>query len=616
MALKKDKYKGRSLIIVVFIFCLSVILLAKSAQLQLISNDYKTKASATALEKQTTYPSRGLIFDRNLNLLVNNNPIYDVYVTINRISENFDTTGFCNIFDISKQEFIDRTTKDWRSGRFSKNVPFIFYDKLVSDDFIKIQETLFNYPGFQPRLRSMRGYPYANAANVLGYISEVDQIQIDSAGYTLGDYSGTAGLEHQYEDFLKGVNGMKMIVKDNLGREVGPFQEGKMDTSATSGHDIEIGLDIDLQVYAEKLLKNKIGSIVAIEPATGEILTMATSPSYNPNVLSIHNERAQAFERLLQDTLKPFFDRSTMAKYPPGSIFKTIVGLIGLEENVLYPKKYIRCFGEYYYSPSYHPDCRNHPSPTGVPRALQYSCNTYFFTVFRDIVDKYGQNNPEIGLDKFKRYVQEFGLGDLLYIDLPNEMSGNVPNSEYYDQIYNRGGWRSPTIMSIGIGQGEIQLTTVQMANLAAAIANKGYYFTPHFVKKISNPDKVIPDKFRLKKEVSIHPNNFIPIIEGMELAVSAGTATRARVRGLNVCGKTGTVENPHGEDHSVFFGFAPKENPQIAIAVYVENAGGGGRTAAPIASFIMEKYINKEIQKYRLPIEEVYLNLDLISSP
>ena len=389
--------------------------------------------------------------------------------------------------------------------------------------------------------------------------------------------------------------------------------------SAVSGKDLISTLDIDLQAYGELLMQNKSGSVVAIEPATGEILTMLSSPSYNPNLLTINRYRGEAFFELMHDTLNlPLLDRSIKAKYPPGSIFKTVVALAAMQEGVLQPDQGYTCPGAYYYKGADKPrGCHHHPYPYNVSVALQHSCNTYFFQVLRSIIEIKDYYHPEPGLDLFDKYLFEFGLGQPLQIDLPNEGSGNVPTVEYYDHLYrNQGGWKSPTIMSIGIGQGEIEMTTVQMANLAAILANRGFYYAPHLAKGFRNGVTSIPERFLKKKEVSIDQQYFSPVIDGMELSVSSGTGRAAGVPEVIVCGKTGTSQNPHGKDHSVFFAFAPKENPQIAIAVYVEHGVWGSNYGAPIAGLMIEKYLKREISDSKKALEEKMIKADLINNP
>lgn len=600
----------------VFLVCAALLIL-KVAHLQLLDDSFRRRADATTIDKLTVYPPRGLIYDRRGRLIVNNEAMYDLMVTYNQVDfKNMNIPKFCALLQISEEEFYLRLKKDWRSGKYSRSVPFVFDKKLSIEKYALLQESLYEFPGFFVQVRNIRGYPYHAGAHVLGYINEVDPRDIERGNgvYQSGDYIGAAGLESEYESYLRGEKGTISLLKDNLGRIEGKYMNGAFDTAAVPGHDLISAIDIDLQTYGEYLMQNKTGSIVAIEPKTGQILCMISAPTYDPNLLAMTQGRGAIFSQLLTDTLKPFFDRTVMAKYPPGSIFKTVVSLVGLQEGTLNPDHGISCNGGYFYAGRLY-KCHHHASVSNVVDAIANSCNTYFFTEFRNEIDKFGFSNSQQGLDMFTEYCRQFGLGRSLGIDYPNESSGNIASTAYYDKIYpkNLGGWRSPTIMSVGIGQGETQLTTLQMANLAACIANGGYWFPPHLAKEFRD-NTPIPHIFYEKQEVKIDPRYFAMVREGMAQCVVRGTARIAQVNGIQVCGKTGTSQNPHGEDHSVFFAFAPKENPKIAIAVYVENAGWGASYAAPIASLMIERYMNDSIATNRKPVEERMVNANLIS--
>ena len=606
------------IILIVFVLA-SIVLLLKAMQIQLLDTSYQRRAAATAIDVNVKYPSRGLIFDRNEKLLVNNNPMYDLMVTYNQIDPDMDTLKFCKLLNIDKSTFEKNLDKKW-GRRYRKYIPFDFLKKISAENYAQFQEYLHEFPGFFIQLRNVRGYPHTSAAHVLGYISEVNQQQIDASNgkYALRDYLGASGLEKKYEDYLKGKKGIEYLLKDNLGREVGPYSKGTRDSSAISGHDLICSIDLDLQAYGEKLMQNKRGSIVAIEPQTGEILAMVSTPTYDPNLLAIHRDRGEAFNALLSDTInKPFFDRTVMAKYPPGSVFKTIVSLVALQEGVSNANRYITCNGAYYYKNVPY-GCHEHTSCSSIAKALQVSCNTYYFTLIRDIIDMNGFHNPDKGLDKFVEYLYSFGLGKPLGVDIPNEGKGNIPTTAYYDYLYPkvRGSWRSPTVMSIGIGQGEIQMTTLQIANLAAIIANKGYFYPPHLSKGFRNNTTEIPAKYKVKKEVPIDEEYFYPVIDGMARCVNAGTGYSAKVPDIEVCGKTGTSQNPHGKDHSVFFAFAPKEDPKIAIAVYVENGGFGSTYASPIAGLMIEQYLKGEVDPVKAHVEDRIFNANLVGIP
>ncbi|MFN4079419.1 MAG: penicillin-binding protein 2 [Saprospiraceae bacterium] len=590
-------------------------LLARAAQLQLFDRSYRIKADATTIEKLTLYPSRGLIFDRNGKLILNNEPMYDLMAVYNQVDhEGMDVDKFCKILGITRKEFDENLNKNWKDPRFSRSVPFVFLKKISSATYARLQESLYEFPGFFVQVRNIRGYPYNAGAHVLGYINEVDPRDIERGKgiYRSGDYIGAAGLELEYETYFRGKKGSVAYLKDHLGRIVGKY-DALRDSAAVAGSDLICTLDIDLQAYGEHLLQNKTGSIVAIEPMTGEILAMVSAPYYNPNLLTMTQGRGQIFSQLLTDPLKPFFDRTVMAKYPPGSIFKTVVSLVGLQEGTAQPHAGKSCGGGYFYAGRLY-KCHGHGGIGGVVDAIAYSCNTYYFQEFREIVDNWGFNKPEVGLAKFEEYAKQLGLGVKLGVDYPNESPGNIPGVTYYDKIYPKklGGWKSPTIMSVGIGQGEVQMTTLQMANLAACIANRGYWYRPHLAKSFKD-DTPIPQRFRQKQTVNIAREHFELVAAGMSECVKRGTARVAAIPDIEVCGKTGTSQNPHGDDHSVFFAFAPRHNPKIAIAVYVEHAGWGASFAAPIASLMIEKYLNKEIHPSRKALEERVVKANLI---
>jgi len=607
-----------------FFVCASTLLLiGKTAQLQLVSDKYRNRGASTAIDEQIIYPSRGLIFDRNEKLLVNNFAVYDLNVVYNKIDPEMDTVLFCDLLEIDKKQFKEFLNKNWSSAQYNKSIPFIFLSKIKPETFARFQEHLYQFPGFYPRIRNIRAYPYKNAAHVLGYLGEVNaqDIKTYEGNYEPGDFIGQTGLEKYYENALKGKKGIKYITKDNLGREVGPYNDGQLDSMAISGIDLYTTIDQELQAYAESLMNFKRGSVVAIEPSTGEILTCLSAPSYDPNLLNLERGRGKAFNSLMNDSINkinmPLMDRTVLAKYPPGSIFKPIFSLIAMQEGVAWPGRMITCDGEYVINKKkgFTQKCHGHPTAINIATAIQYSCNTYYYQLMREFIEKNGYHNPGSGLRELDNYLEEFGLGTKLGIDYSHESEGFIPTPEYYDRQYNyvRNGWKSTYILSLGIGQGELQLTTVQMANLAVILANRGFYHIPHFVREKS---KSFDSKFKRQNKVSIDQKYFDPVIWGMQKVITSGTAPNAKIPGVVSAGKTGTSQNTHGKDHSVYFAFAPVDNPKIAIAVYVENAGFGGAVAAPIASLIMEKYLNKEISPYRQNLEEYMLNLDLISNP
>ncbi|MDX1666913.1 MAG: penicillin-binding transpeptidase domain-containing protein, partial [Saprospiraceae bacterium] len=551
-------------------------------------------------------------------LLVYNDPLYDLMVTYNQLDPDMDTLKFCNLLGISREYFENALDKNWRSGRYSKSVPFVFYSKIPAETFAYVQESLYDFPGFYPQLRNVRGYPHHNAAHVLGYIREVNASELEEQGdfYSSGDYIGATGLEKTYEQALRGKKGVRYVLRDNLGREVGTYKDGSLDSLAESGRDLISTIDLDLQRYGEELMKNKKGSIVAIAPSTGEVLAMISTPTYDPNRLTISQQRAEVYRQLLSDSLKPFFNRAVSAQYPPGSLFKPVVALIAMQEEVLNPGRTMKCPGAYYANEMRLTGCHDHPTCYNVSQAIQYSCNAYFVTVFRDVVDKFGFYNPQEGLDRFNDYLDDFGIGTTLGIDFPVEEDGNYPTSDYFDKWYEDQKWNSIWIRSLGIGQGELLMTNLQMANLAAIIANRGFYYPPHLLRGFKDSDYEIADRFRQKRQVAIDSSYYEPVVEGMARVVTAGTARLANIWDIPVCGKTGTAENPHGEDHSIFFGFAPRDNPQIAVAVYVENGGWGGSYAAPIASLMMEQYIRGSILDSRKWLEQRMVDADLLEKP
>ncbi|MBK8388289.1 MAG: penicillin-binding protein 2 [Saprospiraceae bacterium] len=606
----------RQFTIIYFFIAAAVALAFKVASLQIFDPAFSNETKSAALYRQTVLPSRGIIVDRNGELLVANAPTYDIMVTYRNIDPKMDTLSFCNLLGIQKEDFKAYLAKDWKSGQFSKSVPFVFMSKVSPERFAYFKEHMYKYPGFFPELRSTRAYPHQNAAHVLGYLGEVDRkiIKLSDGLYSMGDYIGKTGLEKMYERELGGVKGVSYILKDNLGRKVGSFDNGRLDSASIAGLDIESTLDLELQAYAEKLFANKRGSLVAIEPSTGEILAMVSSPTYDPNVVG-----TSIFDSIIRDNVnKPIFDRSVKAEYPPGSIFKCIFSLIAMQKGVTNPDRGIGCSGAYYIGGGKFQKCHSHPMAQNISMAIQYSCNSYYYQLMRDMVNFYNPKKPGIGLDTLVAYLNEFGLGHPLGTDNVYENDGFIPDSKFYDHLYRReaSGWKATYMLSLGIGQGELQLTTVQMANIAAAISNRGYFITPHLIRKFRNSNEPIPAKFKEKKMMRIDQKYYNPVVDGMQMAVKAGTATRAFLDDIEVCGKTGTSQNPFGEDHSVFFGFAPKNNPKIAIAVFVENAGFGARYAVPIGGLVMEKYLTDTIRPARKYLEDDMFSKNLLLTP
>ncbi|MBT8231131.1 MAG: penicillin-binding protein 2 [Saprospiraceae bacterium] len=614
------KLSNKQLPIILSFFIGSVVLIYKLAELQLFDDTYKKLAEKTILDKQTIYPARGLIYDRNEKLLTFNKPIYDLEVVYRNVNPNMDTSLFCSLLQIDKETFIKNLDKNWKDKRYHKALPFTFLSKINPEVYASFQEHLFQFPGFYPLIRNIRAYPHSSGPHMLGYLGEVDNniISISNNSYEAGDFIGMSGLEKQYEDKLKGEKGFSFLLRDNVGREVSSFNEGKLDSLSKEGLDLITTIDLDLQKYCELLMENKRGSIVALEPGTGEILTMVSTPSYDPNALNLDEDRSKAFAKLTADKeQKPLLNRAIAARYPPGSIFKPVLSLIAFQEGVFSPKQTVQCQGYYQYK-TFKYGCHEHETPYNIQSGLLHSCNSYFFSMVRALIEKDGFYKPEIGLNTLSGHLNDFGLGQKLGVDLFFESPGFVPTSDYYKYLYRQeeGKWYSTYIMSIGIGQGELELTTLQMANLATIIANRGWYYKPHLVKGFSSPSVEIDEKYKIKNRVKIDQEHFVPVIEGMHKTITRGTGYKAYLPGVDICGKTGTSENSqsNGKDHSVFFAFAPKDDPKIALAVYVENAGFGGDIAAPIASLVIEKYLKKEIKRVKL--ESRIQKINLVDNP
>lgn len=612
----QDNFQNRRFIIQgIFVFT-AIILLIKCFQIQVLSDTYRGEAGNSAMKKETIYASRGSIYDRNGKLLVNNNATYDLLVTYNEVANaNIDTMKLCDLLNITKEQFVKNMEKDWKSRRFNKYKPYIFLRTISLEMYGKLQESLFEFPGFYVELRNIRGYSFANGAHVLGYIGEVDKKQLEKDTekyYKQGDYIGKSGIELAYEKQLRGKRGVKYILRDKLGIPKGSYQNGARDTVAAAGLDLISTLDLELQRYGEALMQNKRGSIVAIEPSTGEILAFVSAPSYDPNLLTINRDRGKEYMKLATAKTKPLFNRAISAQYPPGSIYKPIMALVAMQEGVIDADRSIACRGGFIYK-RLRVGCHGHAPVSSVAKGIQHSCNGYFCQVFRETVEKDGFNEVETGLDTLVQHLEAFGMGKRLGIDLPNELTGNVPTPEYYNKIHGKGGWKSTAIISLGIGQGEFLVTPLQMANLTAVIANRGWFYTPHLAKQFKSDTTKIPLKYRTKNYTKVDRRHFDPVVQGMHDVTLAGTARVAQIDGVSVCGKTGTAENPHGDDHSVFIAFAPRNNPTIAIAVFVENGRYGATHAAPIASLMIEQYLKGEVDDKRKYLEERMFNSNLL---
>ena len=590
-----DPYYRRRYVISGIAVVVVVVYIIRLFFLQVIDQSTKDQADNNALVKQTIYPSRGLIYDRNKELLVFNQPIYEITMVMRDMGKEWDTTAFCQCLQISRAEFDNRMTeiKDKKKNRgFSRWTPQVFMSQLKKEDIASLQESLFLFPGIQIQKRTLRDYTYKAAAHVLGSIGEVNQNDIDrDSYYARGDYSGRDGLERTYERQLRGEKGVEILMRDSRGRMQGSYQDGQLDKTAKAGTNLYTTLDIKLQMLAEELLTGKIGSVVAIEPKTGEILALVSNPGWDPKVL-VGKERSKNYNALLNDETKPLLNRATQATYSPGSTFKTIQALVCLQEKGINANTVYPCSG-----PGSSPiKCtHHHGSPVTLENAIEQSCNPYFWCAFRDVLqqDGYGKENADFRhrYEIWRNDVMAFGLGQKFTdTDISEQASGNIPSIQQYDRTYGKTGWKAITIRSLSIGQGEILVTPLQLANQAATIANDGYYITPHLNKN----DSMLTHRHQL----NIEKRHFDVVKSGMHRVMQYGTGRHYAVDSLHMAGKTGTVQNPHGKDHAIFIGFAPVENPQIAVAVVVENAGFGATWACPIASLLMEQYLNGQVRR------------------
>ena len=595
---------GKSQILIIGVAIVCLVLVTKLFFLQIIDEEYKISAENNAYKYVTIYPVRGLILDRNGNILVSNRNSYDIMVTPVDL-QPFDTAALCRIFSINK-EFVREKIAEYRKNRRKIGYQSVVFLKQVSErEYGVFLEQSYKFPGFSGVSKSIRDYPYNAGANLFGYTTEVSEEFLEkNPSYKMGDYVGASGLELSYESVLKGEKGYTIMQRDVHNRILSPLAGGAYDKDAVPGKDIVTTIDGELQQYGEYLMQNKIGSVVAIEPSSGEILSLISSPGIDISKIA---NISKYYNQIINDPLKPMFNRAVMSAYPPGSVFKIVNGLIGLQEGVITEESRFPCRGGYYYTPTRILRCHAHRSPLDFSHAIMMSCNAYFCYVLKGILENPEYGNMDESFTKWRDYVESMGFGKKLGSDFPAELGGTLPTADTYNKIYGRGSWKSSTVISLSIGQGEIGTTPLHLANLAATIANRGYYITPHLVKSI--PDSTICERYTKRNYTAIDSKYFDPVVEGMYMAVNSrpgegGTATRAKVEGLDICGKTGTAQNPHGKDNAVFICFAPRENPKIAVAVYIENAGFGGTWAAPVASLIVEKYLTgtitrPELEKY-----------------
>ncbi|MEK6477748.1 penicillin-binding protein 2 [Catalinimonas sp. 4WD22] len=600
------KNSNRKYIIRGAVVLIAVVFVIKLFSIQVLSTDYRNKAESNIVEKEIRYPFRGLVYDRNGKLIVFNAPVYDLEVIPKEVDLT-DTLAFCELFDITKEDFVEKLQK---AKQYSYVKPSVFIKQISNKTFATVQDYLINYPGFRIQARTNRAYTHRSLANALGYIGEISKYQLerDSVNYyRQGDYIGISGIESMYEEQLRGKRGVKYKMVNVRGVEKGSFKDGALDTLSIPGENLQSTVDIDLQEYAETLMMGKRGSVVALEPKTGEVLTFVTAPSYDPNMLS-GREYSKNFSTLLGDTAKPLYNRPLMGAFMPGSIFKTVQALVGLQEGVITPQTRFYCDRSII-------ACHGPHSHEDLKGAIEVSCNPYFWNTYKRILNQGVSDNTfkdtEIGLENWRKHVMSFGMGQPLGIDLPNERGGYVPAPTLYDKIYGDDRWKFSTIYSNAIGQGELQIVPLQMANLAAIIANRGYYVTPHLIKSIGEDGRPL-EKYQEKNYTTVDPQHFDVVVEAMYDVVERGTGSyRAKLKDIEVCGKTGTVQNSQGEDHSVFIAFAPKDDPQIAIAVYVENAGQGARAAAGISGLMIEKYLKGCTDRYQM--EDYILKGDFI---
>ena len=591
------------------------ILLGKLFSIQIVHDEYKKSSENNSMVYETIYPTRGIIYDRNGDILVGNKTAYDIIVTPREVKA-FDTLALAAALDVDVQFIRDRmdyyrryrSSIGYQSQTMIKQVP--------PETYMKFAEIQYKFPGFKGQMRSIRDYPVDAGGNLLGYVSEVDAdyIKQHPGEYKSGDYIGRTGIEAAREQDLRGVKGYHVYLRDSHNQIQTAYNNGEMDLEAVPGNDIVATIDAQLQNYGQRLMQNKVGSVVAIEPATGEILAMVSSPGISVDQLA---DIGQHYNDLINDPYRPMFNRTVMASYPPGSVFKLVNGLIGLEEGVLQPSDKYPCYSGFPYGNGRKLGCHGHASPLALLDAIATSCNGYFCYVFRNILENKRYDSIQDAFDKWRDYVLSFGFGRKLGSDFPSELGGNIPTSAYYNKTYGRRGWRFQTIISLSIGQGEIGVTPLQIANLCATVANRGWYIIPHIIKDSRNV--TIDDKFRERQYPMVDTTNFKKVINGMYMAVNGGgaaggTAYAAAVPGLDICGKTGTAQNPRGADNSVFICFAPKDDPKIAIAAYIENAGFGATWACPIASLMVEKYLTGDIRPERKYVEDRILNADLMA--
>ena len=591
----------------------AAILIGRLFVIQIVDTSYKIDASNNSMVYQTIYPTRGIIHDRNGKILVGNKMTYDLLVTPKEV-EAFDTLTLCNVLGISP-EFVREKMDEYH--RYRTRIGYrsvVMLKQIPPETYLKFAEVAYRFPGFRGQARSIREYPFNAGGNLLGYVSEVDKAYIEShkGEYASGDYAGKTGIEAAREKELRGEKGYAIFLRNSRNKIESRYRDGEMDKEAIPGNDITTTIDADLQKYGQMLMQNKVGSLVAIEPSSGEILTLVSSPGIDVDVLA---DFGSHYNEILNDPYKPMFNRAVQAPYPPGSVFKLVNGLIGLQEGVLTPETEYPCSMGYYFGRN-RLGCHDHRSPLDLEESIMMSCNAYYCYVLRSILENGKYGSIAEALDKWNEYVKSFGFGRKLGSDFPAELGGTIPDAAYYDKVYGKNAWKATNIISLSIGQGEIGCTPLHLANLCATIANRGYYYIPHIVK--DSEHVAIDGKFRQRQYTMVDTSYFPVVVEGMYRAVNSGygsgaTASVAAVEGLDICGKTGTAQNPRGDDNSVFICFAPKDNPKIAVAAYIEHGSFGARWAAPIASLLVEKYLTGEISPQRGYLETRVLEGNLM---
>ncbi|MDH6355572.1 penicillin-binding protein 2 [Dysgonomonas sp. PH5-45] len=610
----KNFYEKRKYVIGGVTCLIVLILISRLFYLQVIKNEYKNFADDNAFFKKTIYPARGTIYDRKGKMLVFNQPTYDI-VYIPREVQPFDTLDFCNILNITKEQLLKKFAdiKDRRlNPGYSSYTMQTFMTQLTLAEYGLFMEKLYKFPGFDIQKRALRQYSYPNAAQVLGYVAEVSKTAMEEDSYySRGDYAGKSGVERSHEINLRGEKGVEILLRDARGRIQGRYENGKHDVKPVSGKDITLGIDIDLQAYGEYLMQGKRGSIVMIEPSTGEILCMVSAPTYDPSLL-LGREFGSNFQLLANNPHKPLFNRAIQGTYPPGSTFKTTQGLIFLQEDIIQPSTSYPCYHGYPAGGG-RPACHGHPSPLPLEPAIATSCNSYFcYGLSAMLNNRKKYLNILEAFDTWKDHLVDMGFGYRLGVDLPSENRGFIPNSKYYSKNFKTEKWYAQNVISIAIGQGEVLATPLQVANLAATIANRGYYYKPHIVKNIKGAS--LDTLYTKKRITGIERSYYQNIANGMRMAVTGGTCRGTNIPDVVVCGKTGTAQNSHGKDHSIFMGFAPMDQPKVAIFVFIENAGFGATYAVPIGRLMLQKYLKKEVPPSDKHIEVNMANAHLIS--